>query len=107
MFLTPCHSVPWTGYLAAGGTVEWRQLECDPTGLDEEGLDESDHFYLDPVKYMEAHKDLLPDTVVAFQPLEALVHRYGYNTVHRQYNGQWNPDPRRAGDLLIMRRRHG
>ena len=103
MFLTPCHSVPWTGYLAVNGKqVEWRQLECDPTRLDAEGLDESDHFYLDPEKYVRDHE--LPDTVVTFEPLQDLMTRNNYKIVHRQHNGHWNPDPRRAGDMLIWRR---
>ena len=104
-FLTPCHSVPWTGFLARFNSEEevtFKQLECDPTKLDAEGLDESDHFYLDPEGYLDKH--ILANIVVSFEPLSELLTSRGYTEIARFHNGHWNPDPRRSGDMIVWRK---
>lgn len=123
-FLTPCHSTPWQAKMHQKEMQNAWFLTCEPplhlaTGSREalaKYRDESDQFYDDPERFLNANLPPLgrnsdanyahqwPMRLVVFAPLEGFIERYAgdhYTECERFFNSYFHWDPRRLGDLVV------
>lgn len=107
-FLMPCHSTPWQAHFQRPFDTDFRPifLTCDPPwNIPSEGhVDEADRFYNGALAFLRKHPEKLQQNIVVFEPLVPLMGELGYEVTHRFYNGLYNEDSRRQGDVIILRR---
>ncbi|KAI3643872.1 hypothetical protein MP228_010036 [Amoeboaphelidium protococcarum] len=130
LFAMPCHSTPWFSMFhrkSLGGNSfndksddlpRMHYLTClPPLNADAAQMDnyqdESDIFYQDPVKYLNALlSEQLYSHVVLFKDLESeailsILSAYKYQVSKSIFNSHFHDDRRRQGDILIYRPTHG
>lgn len=119
LFLMPCHSVPWYGYLHRN--VIMRGLDCSPPLDKHTGRyryksnyqDEADRFFSNPVAFLPGIMAQLgrananPTHIVIYESLysslnESLTSRYGYKQIWSTSNALISADWRRKGRVIML-----
>lgn len=107
-FLMPCHSTPWQAHFQRPLDPKFKPtfLTCDPPwNVSSEGfVDEADQFYDGALAFLRKHPEKLQQNVVVFEPLVPLMGELGYEVTHRFYNGNFNEDSRRRGDVVVLQK---
>jgi GPI mannosyltransferase 3 len=116
----PCHSTPWRSHLVHPGIDVWA-LTCEPPlniPLNRRAsyLDEADHFYADPQRWIVENMASLrgmkagsrrpwPEKLVFFEQLEStmkgVLGTAAYKECWRGFNSHWHDDWRRRGDVVV------
>mmetsp|Transcript_4377 Transcript_4377/g.10830 ORF Transcript_4377/g.10830 Transcript_4377/m.10830 type:complete len:548 (+) Transcript_4377:133-1776(+) len=101
-FFMPCHSTPL--YSHVGRPIPMKFLECRPPLPGRIHYDEADHFFDDPVAFIE-HAPFTATHLVMFEPtaqtLAALLSARGYSEIVRFWH-TWTPTDHRHGDVVIF-----
>ncbi|KAI8993328.1 Alg9-like mannosyltransferase family-domain-containing protein [Pilobolus umbonatus] len=106
--LMPCHSTPWYSVIHNPNVPMWF-LTCEPPLNGSNDLDEADQFYLNPVQYLQEHKDdreWSASHIILFENLLPVLEGYlkdqGYTECRRFFNSHFHDDKRRKGDIVVM-----
>ncbi|PHH53498.1 GPI mannosyltransferase 3 [Ceratocystis fimbriata CBS 114723] len=124
LFLMPCHTTPWRSHLLYP-TLNARALSCEPplhtapnTPERDGYLDESDRFYGSPSKFLgeemwpRGGNWTIPRYIAGFEGIKPWIEEFlaseegshvdiNLNEAWRGWNGLFNEDWRRSGDIVV------
>lgn len=115
VFLMPCHSAPFYGYLHRD--IPLQILSCSPPVdalthkviVPPGFIDEADQFYANPPAHLRSNPQLLrgkthvylfEDLTQTWPDVAPILASWGFKPMKRFFNGHWHPDKRRRGDLV-------